>query len=339
MLRVLEGLTRVRQKSLLVLTYHRIARPGLPANRFYDPVVSATPEEFEAQVAFLASRYQIISLQDLDSLDGGRGGRARKPHVLITFDDGYRDNYEVALPVLSRYDAPATFFVPTRNIENPSVPWWDEVAYLLKHTSVPCLSIDRYPGDPAPFVVNLGEKPTEHSRGMAITSTIASFLAGDIDEESSFLARLEQQAQVTVNHQLLGRELFMGWDELGCLVRAGMSIGSHGHSHRALARLVTSVQRQEIADSKQVLEAKLSRAVTAIAYPYGWEGTFSAETLELAGQAGYRWGFSSLEGINRCADLEGAPLCLRRLTLGIGDSALLLRARLGLYGSLGRSFV
>jgi peptidoglycan/xylan/chitin deacetylase (PgdA/CDA1 family) len=339
MLGVLERLTRVRQKSLLALTYHRIGHPGLPANRFYDPVVSATPEEFEAQVAFLASRYRIVSLQDLDNLDGDRGGRGRKPHVLITFDDGYRDNYEVALPILSRYDAPATFFIPTRNIENPSVPWWDQVAYLLKHTSAPYLRIDRYPGDPAPIVVNPGERPAEHARRAAITATIAAFIAGDIDEESSFLARLEQQAQVTVDQKPLARELFMGWDELGCLVRAGMSIGSHGHSHRALARLDTSLQRQEITESKQVLEAKLGRAVTAIAYPYGWEGTFSAETLELAGQAGYRWGFSSLEGINRCADLEGAPLCLRRLNLGMGDSALLLRARLGLYGSLGRSFV
>jgi peptidoglycan/xylan/chitin deacetylase (PgdA/CDA1 family) len=258
---------------------------------------------------------------------------------MITFDDGYRDNFEVALPILSRYGAPATFFIPTLYLDSPGVPWWDVVAYIIKNTVVPTFTVDRAAKDPDPIVITLGANPSDLDRTEAITSIIASFLTSEIADESRFLAQLARQAQISPDRDLLGRGLFMGWNEVRQLVGAGMSVGSHGQNHRALARLDVNGQRQELEGSKRRLEAALDGEVTAIAYPFGWQGTFTAQTLELARDAGYRWGFSSLEGINSRTALKREALALRRLNIGTGDSALLLRARLGLYGSTSRSFI
>lgn len=95
-----------RKTVLVVFTYHRIAVPGAATNPYYDPVVSATPEAFEAQVRFLATRFHILNLQSLieivadQALNAKVPSAAGKPLALITFDDGYRDNFETALPIL-----------------------------------------------------------------------------------------------------------------------------------------------------------------------------------------------------------------------------------------------
>ena len=196
-LQVLEQIARARPESLLVLTYHRIARPGALDNPYYDPVISATPAAFETQIAFLASHYQIVSLAELDHLNTARLRRWGRPSVLITFDDGYRDNFDVALPILSRHGVPATFFLPTSYLETPRVPWWDHVAYVIKQTRVPSLAVRRAWNDAEPIDINLGENPADIERTSAITTIINAFLEGAIPDEAWFLNELEEQAEVT----------------------------------------------------------------------------------------------------------------------------------------------
>jgi peptidoglycan/xylan/chitin deacetylase (PgdA/CDA1 family) len=338
-LQMLEQISRLRPASMLILTYHRIATPGVQDNLYYDPVISATPAAFETQIALLASRYRVVSLDELDHLNTVPLRRWGRPSVLVTFDDGYRDNFEVALPILLRHGVPATFFIPTSYLETPRVPWWDHVAYVIKQTRHASFAVRRSSNDAEPIDINLGENPADIERTCAITTIIDAFLEGAIPDEAWFLKELEEQAHVSCDGTLLGRELFMGWEELVQISRAGMSIGSHGHSHRALGSLDEAAQREELGTSKCLLESNVGQEVRAIAYPYGWHGSFTAVTRELAREAGYRWGFSSLEGINPNAELDREPLALRRLNIGSGDSPLLLRARLGLYASVGGSFL
>ena len=336
-LRLLEELPVPRRQGLLVFTFHRIARTGIHANPYYDPVISASPETFEGQIQLLASRYQILHLNELSGLSADRFSRSGKPFVLITFDDGYRDNFDVALPILARHGVPATFFIPTGYIEAPRLPWWDHVAYVIKHTRAASFQVERKVDDANPIRVSLGEDPSELERTSAIVTIINQFLAGAIPDESWFLARLGEAARVAVESERLGRELFMGWNEISQLSAAGMTIGSHGRDHLALGQLGEKKQAEQLVDSRRLLEAKLHREVSAIAYPYGWPGTFTARTLELAREAGYCWGFSSTEGINRLDAPGWEPLALRRLNVGWSDSALMLRARASLYAVAGRS--
>jgi peptidoglycan/xylan/chitin deacetylase (PgdA/CDA1 family) len=330
---LLEGITHRWRPYLAVLTYHRIAESG--TDLFYEPVISATPESFRAQVQWLRSRLHLVTLKELIE-QVQTGSPWRKPAVLLTFDDAYRDNFDVAVPILREFEVPATFFVPTGFLETPRLPWWDTVAYAIKKAQVRQLTLDRNRGGNAqPLVIDL-ETTT---RTMAITTIIHAFLSGTIDDERWFLDQLATKCKVAIDHEMLGRALFMNWEQVRRVADsgAGLSIGSHGNEHHRLAALDEDGQRYELVRSKQVLEARLDREVAALAYPYGWPGTYTARTKTLASDAGYRLAFTSREGVNRPHAFDAHEI--RRLGVGSGDSVALLRGRVALYASAGRSFL
>lgn len=329
---VLRWLERAgRRPGLVVLTYHRIGDPaGQP---YYGPIWSATPEVFRAQVGRLRDTFRVIGLDEAAALVGdGKSADLREPLAMVTFDDGQRDNVEVALPVLRELGVPATFFLPTAWIDAPRLPWWDHLAYVLHTTTVRTLRLDR----PGPLVIDLDQTP----RPSAIARVVQSYLDHQVDtgDEAGALAHLDERAEVAVDSAGLGRSLFMTWDEARALLSAGMSVGSHAQTHRTLARLSADEQRAELSGSKARLEQALGRPVVGVAYPYGWPGTFDATTTRLARAAGYRLGFASVEGTNRPGLFD--PMAVRRLGVGFADSPVLLRARLALTASrLGRSWL
>jgi peptidoglycan/xylan/chitin deacetylase (PgdA/CDA1 family) len=267
------------------------------------------------------------------------GGPRRGTSALITFDDGYRDNFEVAAPILRQLGVPATFFLPTAFLEAPRLPWWDEVARILKRTRARRLELPRRPDDdgpaPSPLRIDLDAVP----RPEAIRSVIAAFLDETIRDGPWFLGMLADRAEVAGDDGVLARDLFADWD----LVRratgpgTGLSVGSHGHSHRKLAGLVEYEQLRELADSRRILRDRLGRDVEALAYPYGWPGAYTDATRALAARAGYRAAFAAVEGLNRPGSTD--PFAIRRLNVGSGDTPVLLRARAALHATLGRSFL
>src|SRR3954463_14856710 len=110
-------------RGLLALTYHRIGTPGdEPLDR---AMWDATLEEFDAQAGFLARNFDVVGPEDVGPRPAGR-------HVLITFDDGYRDNYTHALPILRAHGATATFFLTTGFLDRPRLSWWDEIAWMVR---------------------------------------------------------------------------------------------------------------------------------------------------------------------------------------------------------------
>src|SRR5208283_747192 len=123
-LRLLEFIATRGKPVIAVLTYHRIAVPNDPRRPYYDPIISATPESFGKQIELLAQRFQVLTLEELlyAHADSQVHKYLKKPGVVVTFDDGYRDNFEIALPLLQSYGVPATFFLPTRFLEDPDLP-------------------------------------------------------------------------------------------------------------------------------------------------------------------------------------------------------------------------
>ncbi len=349
--RALKGLGFIRlleraaaqHPALAVFTYHRIAVPGIASNLYYDPVISATPEAFEAQVQLMLTRFQILSLQMLlEIADGGQIAVSAiaapgKPIALITFDDGYRDNCTTAVPILRKLGVPATFFIVGGFLDTAPLPWRDHLAYVFKQTQVQQLVLKRWPEDAHPVVIALGQDSDAQQRIAAIGTIVRLFLEGMVKDEAWFLAQLDQRAELSVNAPQLGRELFMDVNQVKQLMDAGMAVGSHSQSHQALATLDEAMQLQELSTSKRFLESVLGQEVHALAYPFGWAGTFNERTVQLARGAGYRLAFSALEGVNRPGSPGFQPLALRRLNVGTGDSPLLLRARVVLHTTFGKS--
>ncbi len=200
-LRLLEQTIARRRPGLVVLTYHRIAKPG--ADLFYDPVISATPESFRAQVEWLHNRVRLLTLDELiDQVESGSPWR--EPAMLLTFDDGYRDNFDLAVPILNERKAPATFFVPSGILESPRLPWWDHIACVIKQTPARRLIVERHSqGGPLPLEIDL--QPM--SRRAAIMKIIRAFLDETIVDERWFLDRLAENAMVEIDSEGLGRQL------------------------------------------------------------------------------------------------------------------------------------
>jgi peptidoglycan/xylan/chitin deacetylase (PgdA/CDA1 family) len=330
---LLEQTIARRRPGLIVLTYHRIAE--IEMDPFYTPVISATPESFRTQIQWLHNRMRMITLDELiDQVAGGLSWR--EPVMLLTFDDGYRDNFEFAAPLLREQNVPATFFIPTGFVELPKLPWWDHIAYVIKQTHVRRFVVDRCStGRQPPLEIDLEAM----SQTTAIASIIRAFLDETIPDEQWFLDRLTQVCLVEFDSEALGRNLFMSWANVHELADSSLAftIGSHTHSHRKLATLDIDAQRDELARSKQILQAKLERPIKALAYPYGWPGTYTSQTKVLATEAGYEFAFSTREGVNPLDDFDRYEV--KRLGVGSSDTPALLRARSTLHAAFGKSFL
>lgn len=322
---VLRLLERVaRRPCLLVATYHRI---GIPQSTlFYDPVDSASPEAFEAQVRHLRDRFRLLRLEELVAL-ADSGFPINEPTALLTFDDGYRDNHDVALPILEALGVSATFFLPTGFLSRPRLPWWDHIAYVLKQTRQSTVVLER----PISASLDLACIPREE----AIWTVIRAFMQDRDVDEASFLSHLEERAGVAVDSAALGEQLFMTWDQVRRLAQAGMTIGSHTHDHPFLARLSEEDQLRELAESRTILERELGREIVALAYPFGDSGTFDEATKRAARMAGYRLAFSAQHSANRPGRID--PFAIGRLGVGVADTPALFRARVVCYACFGAS--
>src|SRR5450755_1438322 len=111
---------------LLVLNYHRIG--DRDADPFDPDVFSATADEFNDQVSYLKEQGWLVTLEEAQDFIDGKDGTSRY-RVLITFDDGYLDNYELAFPILRSHDAQGVFFLVTGIMGSGSIPWWDHIAF------------------------------------------------------------------------------------------------------------------------------------------------------------------------------------------------------------------
>jgi peptidoglycan/xylan/chitin deacetylase (PgdA/CDA1 family) len=310
-----------RRPGLVVLCYHRVGDPG--ADPYYGPLVSATPGAFEAQVRVLRERRRVLGLGDLlGRLDGDRL-RLDGPSALITFDDGYRDNAEVAAPILRSLGVPAAFFL-TRGFLDGRLPWWDRVALAVKRSPRGRLTLDR----PEPLALDLADRPA------ALAAVIAAYLRADRPEDPEGLAHLEERAGVGFDESA-HRGLFLTWEGARRLADEGFGLGAHTVTHRRLARLGEAEQRAELVGSKAAVESAVGRPVAALAYPFGDPSAFDAATVRLAREAGYRLAFALRPGVARPGAAD--PLDLPRFNVMAADSPPLLRARLALASALGRS--
>lgn len=330
---LLEQATWAQRPGVVVFTYHRIAEPS--TDLFYEPVISATEESFRQQINWLCNHFQLLTLDEfVAQLDCPSAWHKRT--ALLTFDDGYRDNFDIAAPILLERNIPATFFITSGFLDSTELPWWDHVAYVLKQTQVQHLTIQRdNQSKSTPLDIDLTTTP----RARAIALVISALVDATIPNEPWFLRELAARAEVEVDSERLSKMLFMSWDQLKQLANKSqnLTVGSHTATHRRLASLTRSSQQSELTESKQLLETRIDRKISALAYPYGWQGTYSPETKQLAAQAGYRLAFTSCPGSNRYTNVDRYEI--NRLAIGHADSALLLRARAALYATVGRSFL
>ncbi len=286
------GVTRVletlpEQRVLMILNYHRI---GNADQTPYDSgTFSCTAEEFDWQIDYLKRRYRIATLeQTLEMLSDGAG--LSEAAVMITFDDGYIDNYRTAFPILRRHAVQGVFFLPTAFVGTGRLPWWDLIAYIVKRSRSMKICLDY----PEPKTFDVDRDGVER----CIMHILRLYKQPSMSDHDRFVDGLEKACK---SSRPLGdaERCFLNWDEARQMQQAGMAFGSHTHTHEILSKLPGERQREEACVSREILQNELRRSIDALAYPVGAPHTFSEDTIETLRQAGYRSAFSFYGGLNR----------------------------------------
>jgi len=228
--------------------------------------------------------------------------------VLITFDDGYLDNYSVAFPILRSHGVQAVFFLPTAFIGTGKLPWWDIIAYIIKRSVKGRIHLEY----PAPRDFDLAA-----DGGKRVSMEILRlFTHPTVKDPERFLVDLERECEV-LRPEAEAERCFLNWDEARDMQQHGMDFGSHTHSHEILTKLSPERQREEVRYSREILERELNRQVDVLAYPVGLKHCFSSDTVSALEQTGYRGAFSFYGGSNRAGDVR--PYDIQRY--GVSDSS------------------
>jgi peptidoglycan/xylan/chitin deacetylase (PgdA/CDA1 family) len=304
----IERADRPAASLLSVLMYHRVDEPA--AAPLLDPaLISATPDAFEAQIAYLAAHRPCLSLDDL--LAVRRAERTLPPGaVMVTFDDAYRDFLAHAWPVLRRHGVPATLFVATAYPGDPSAAfWWDRLWAALNTTE------RRGPVDSPAGPLSLSGPDERRAAARRLREWV--WATPHVDA----MAGLEQVLDDLGAPPARGSVL--DWDALRALQGEGVAIAGHTRTHPMLNRLSTSEAQEEILGSLADLERELGSAPPAFAFP---AGGYTRALADWTGEAGLELAFTTERGVN---DLrEGAWRRLRRINIGPRTSLPVLRLQL-----------
>jgi len=265
----------------IILMYHRIAKVSS------DPWdLSVSPENFEAQLMVL-KHYNVISLDALTDILTKR--KQMSPNtVVVTFDDGYRDNFTAAQPLLQQYHIPATFFIPSNTIGNNKEFWWDALERIcLQSHDLPEKLVLHHPH---PNTWNIGR----HSSNAVLNPTDLYFRLCDIVmkmpsvEQQTFIKMLEIWANNTDERP----EYFtMDKKELLALQADSLfTIGSHTMTHPFLPNFQYDYQKNEIQGGIQFLRELTGNRINYLAYPHGGRDT---DTMKIMNESDIELAFTT----------------------------------------------
>ena len=311
--RVLSGLERVwGREQLTVLAYHRIHEPS--GFEFFEPVISATPSQFAGQMDIVKDRYTAISLADLLSWLDGKSSLPRNA-ALVTFDDGYRDNLEHALPVLHERGLPAVLFLATEHIGRDLPFFWDSAAYCFRHT-------DAHEAD----LPILGPHSWTESSHVCATWIEATKREPPGKREEAVEELSETLDIVLPTTAYADQQLT--WDDVREMAGRGFSFGSHTLTHPILTEVSPTQARRELVESRRRLEDELGEPVRTLAYPNGSRADFSPAIEELAMESGYSAAFTLVPGPTRHREARAEPMAIRRIAVYLPDGDRRFRAKI-----------
>ena len=266
-----------------VLIYHRVH----PDDAEFS-LDTLTPDTFEWQMRFVKANYAVLALDEIVAMR--RAGTPLPGKCLaISFDDGYRDNYLHAWPILDKHGLPATVFLTSDYVGTDRLLWFDQVLQGFKHTQRRALRLEWTEGE---LVL---DRPGSRRRAALEVLAHLKKLENALRQQR-ILQLLEE---LKVRPEEMGLRLMLSWDEVRELLRGGMRVGSHTATHPILSRVGPEEARREIASSRQVLEKETGRKITLLAYPNGRREDFTEETVRLAREAGYEAAFTTLFKNNR----------------------------------------
>ncbi len=216
---VLSILEMLRSKpGILIVNHHRVGDASTA--RFDRDVFSASAEAFEMQLKYFKRYFPIVAGEELENLVSGKTP-LKRTYIAITFDDGYINDFRVSYPILKANNCAGTFFLVPQYVGTSYVPWWDEIAYLVRNSPRSQITLH----SPVATTISL-----TGNREDAIRSVLRHYKRPDNHDGERILNELREQTGCAIPPT--GRR-FITWEEAREMREAGMAIGSHTQSGTA----------------------------------------------------------------------------------------------------------
>lgn len=265
-------------RRLAVLIYHRVGRSQDPLR----PRM-ATAAEFRGQMRVLARYFRPLDL--VEGLRRLRAGTLPSRAVAVTFDDGYMDNVQVALPILREQRIPATFFIATAYLDGGRM--WNDTVIEAVRRLVPGEHVFRHAG------LEVISVPNSLDRRSLVLTLLNTIKHRPQDERQRAADRLAE-----LTDRVLPRDLMMRREDVRLLTEAGMNVGGHTRTHPILSGLTPAGAEQEIADGLDDLAEIIGRRPTLFAYPNGRRGLdYGDREVELLRRIGVEAAFVTNRGV------------------------------------------
>lgn len=314
------------RRKAVVLMYHRVLTPEQRAHTASQPGLIVEQATFARQMRVLERYFTVLTLDEFaDRLE--RRVPFDGPCCLITFDDGWIDNAQNALPVLRAHGLPSVIFLPVNFIGVRRLFTREALTHLLVR-AMEASRTDEARRETlrahlAPLRLDSVLDSQYESPLVAAVEALSMHRYASGPEFERLVATLCRELGVT-DAQISQLDTFMDWAQVEQLAREGVSFGGHGTEHRVLTQVSADVVRFEVGTSKDVLDARLEKPTRAFAYPNGGWNAAIADTVR---NVGYRLAFTIESGPVSCED---NPFALKRINIheGMTRSTPMFLARL-----------
>jgi len=279
-----------RRRGAAILMYHSVTEDPRRQEALLGGIGHSL-DVFRGQMELLARRYHPASLDQVMRFVRGEGELPDRA-VVVTFDDGYADNREIAAPVLNEVGVPATYYVTVECVERRSLPWPARLRPLFR-TTKKSRWVDSS-GEVRPLSSGI-----ERETAYLLACDECCKLSGTAQEQ--YVIRLEDELDTRV--PIDSGALMMDFDQIRELARQGHVIGSHTMTHPNLAHVSLQDARHELIESKRRLEQELGVAVAHFSYPCpALSPHWTEQTVAASRDAGYDTAVTTDGGLARKGD-------------------------------------
>ncbi|MCG5501068.1 polysaccharide deacetylase family protein [Ectothiorhodospira sp. B14B] len=263
---------------LSILIFHQVLSEPDP---FRPEALDA--ETFHWQIALLAEHFNLLSLPE--AMERLRQGTLPPKAACVTFDDGYADNANVALPILLKHRVPATFFISTGYLDGGRM-WHDTVIEAMRLMETDLLDLSD----------SLGQRflsGTIHEKRRSTRRLIALLKNLDPSDRDALIDQIIEPVS-----SVLPTDLMMTSEQVRMMHKSGMTMGCHTVTHPIFTTVRMDTVRQEIQQGRAELESLLDEPVTLFAYPNGRPfDDYQAEHVRLVRDLGFEAAFSTARGV------------------------------------------
>jgi len=299
----LKETTRLRGRGGIILGYHRVLPPDHEEIARVEPGMYVTTKTFSMQMALLRKRYRVAGLEAIAKTGDPRGMCA------VTFDDGWRDTYVHAFPILRRYGIPATVFLITDLLGKNTFLWPERIAAYIHRGGEQGFAQIWREIEPALREAGVRPRGNGHARGPAwkrADSVIRTMKKLGEDRIRRVMDQVDSRMAWTLKDAGDVRR-WMNWEEALEMASEGISFGSHTHTHRLLDSLGDAEIEAELSTSQVRIREELGVWTTMLCYP---NGNLSNRVKQIAKKAGFEIGVTTEAGSVR---QPNDPLALRRV--------------------------